>query len=165
MELEGSEAAAQRASELLSFFRQQSLPIFHVQHISRRPGASFFLPDSFGAEIHSLVRPQEGEILVQKQFPNSFRDTDLLVRLKSQEVSRLVVAGMMTHMCVHAAVRAAVDYGLECRVVADACATRALQYGDRLVSAQDVQAAFLAALIGTYAKVFQTQDILRGRWD
>lgn len=165
MELEGSEAAAQRAAELLSFFRQQSLPIFHVQHISRRPGASFFLPDSLGAEIHSLVRPREGEILVQKQFPNSFRETDLLVRLKSREVSRLIVAGMMTHMCVHAAVRAAVDHGLECRVVADACATRALQYEDRLVSAQDVQAAFLAALNGTYAKVMQTLDILSGRWD
>jgi nicotinamidase-related amidase len=124
MELEGSEAAARQASELLRFFRQRSMPIFHIQHISRRPGATFFLPDTFGVQIHDSVKPWEGETLIRKHFPNSFRETNLLACLQSGNISRLVVAGMMTHMCVHAAVRAAADLGFNCRLVADACATR-----------------------------------------
>jgi len=51
-------------------------------------------------------------------------------------------------MCVDATTRAATDYGFECRIVQDACATRSLKLDDQVVSAKDVHAAFLAALNG-----------------
>lgn len=160
MELVGSDEAGQTAGQVLHFFRQRHWPIFHVQHIATRPGATFFLPDTPGAEIHQSVKPLEGEVIVQKHFPNSFRETSLLQQLQQHNIQQLVIAGMMTHMCVDAATRAATDFGFDCWVVQDACATRNLKFGDRTVAAADVHTSFLAALNGSYGRVLTAEKVL-----
>ena len=159
MELAGSLAAAEKAGHLLQAFREKGLPVLHVQHISTRPGASFFLPGTSGVQIHESVAPRLGEPIFQKNYPNSFRDTPLLAYLQEHHISQLVVAGMMTHMCIDTTVRAAFDFGYECLVVGDCCATRALKFGDKDIPAEDVHAAFLAALHGMFAKVVTTQEL------
>jgi len=78
MELDGSPEASLRAKDLLTLFRGRNLPIFHIQHISNRNGASFFLPDTVGVEFHANVSPLPGETIIRKNFPNSFRNTALL---------------------------------------------------------------------------------------
>jgi nicotinamidase-related amidase len=153
MELEGSPEASLRAGELLTLFREKNLPIIHIQHISTRKGASFFLPDTAGVEIHTNVRPFPGETVIQKHFPNSFRDTELLPCIGETEVNRLVICGMMTHMCVDATVRAAFDHGFDCVTIHDACATRGLTFNGDEIPAAKVHGAFLAALAGLYAQV------------
>ena len=153
MELEGSPAASLQAAKLLEAFRARSLPLVHVQHVSNRPGASFFLPDSDGVRIHANVAPRPGETVIQKHFPNSFRETQLLEHLRALGADHLVIAGMMTHMCVDATTRAAADLGFSCSLAHDACATRALAFGAQRVPAAQVHAAFVAALSGLYAQV------------
>lgn len=81
MELVGAKAAVAQAARLLQAFRQRGLPVFHVQHIATRPGATFFLPGTPGAEIHRAVKPSEGEPAMVKHFPNAFRETALLESL------------------------------------------------------------------------------------
>jgi nicotinamidase-related amidase len=159
MELEGPLKAAAQARTLLDFFRQQSWPTIHIQHIATRPGASFFLPDTGGAEIHASIAPLSGEKVIVKHFPNSFRETNLLEHLKELSTERLVICGMMTHMCVDASVRASVDYGYLVLVAADACATRALTYSGTKIPAEHVHWAFLAAL-KSYGQVLTTSEIL-----
>jgi len=161
MELEGADAAGRKAAEALAAFRAKGLPVFHVRHLSTRPGAGFLVPGTEGAEIHSSVRPAAGEPLVEKNFPNSFRGTDLQQRLERAGIKQLVVAGMMTHMCVDSSVRQAFDLGYRVTLLADACATRAQSIGGETVSAKQVHAAFLAALNGLFAKVAPTEEILR----
>jgi len=153
MELEGSPEASLQAAKLLEVFRARTLPLVHVQHVSNRPGAGFFLPDTEGVNIHASVAPRPGETVVQKNFPNSFRGTPLLEHLRGLGVDHLVIAGMMTHMCVDATTRAAFDLGFSCSLAHDACATRAIAFGEQRVPAAQVHAAFLAALNGMYAKV------------
>lgn len=160
MEVEGSLEAGLRARQLLAAFRQRQLPLIHVQHVSLRPGASFFLPHTDGAKIHESVYPLEGELIFQKHYPNSFRDTELLVRLHDKQIRRLVICGMMTHMCIDATTRAAFDHGFDCWVAEDACATRALSYKGRSIAAQQVQLAFLAALNTVYARILGTDEII-----
>jgi len=161
MPLVGMDKASQNAGLLLHKFRREQLPLVHIQHISNRPGATFFLADSEGAEIHESVAPQPAETVVQKHFPNSFRETNLLQILKNAEVGEVVVCGAMSHMCIDATTRAAFDYGLSCIVVADACATRNLEYKGVLVEADKVHAAFMAALAVPYAKVVAASDFIR----
>ena len=160
MELEGSEQAGPVAGRLLDFFRAHGLPVFHIQHIAIRPGATFFLPDTTGADIHQSVKPIDGEVIIQKHFPNSFRETDLLQHLQRENVQQVVIAGMQTHMCVDATTRAAADYGFACLIAHDACATRSLRFNNRVVSALDVHTAFLAALNGSYGKVMSVDSII-----
>ncbi|MBM9616976.1 isochorismatase family protein [Desulfobulbus rhabdoformis] len=75
MELVGIETAASNAKLLLEKFRAMSAPIVHIQHVSTRPGSTFFLPESAGVEISPIVAPRAGETIIQKHFPNSFRET------------------------------------------------------------------------------------------
>jgi nicotinamidase-related amidase len=89
MELEGAEAAAAKAAAALAKFREQGRPIIHVRHVSVRPGSTFFLPGTPGAEIHAGVRPKPGEAVIEKNFPNSFRGTDLQKQLEGLGVKDL----------------------------------------------------------------------------
>ena len=159
MELEGADAAAAKASSALAAFRKQNLPVFHVRHLSVRPGSTFFIPGTRGAEIHAAVQPASGEAVIEKNFPNSFRGTALESALKEKGIRNLVVAGMMTHMCVDASVRHAADLGYKITLLGDACATRAQSYAGETVPARQVHAAFLAALNGFYAKVVNTHEL------
>jgi nicotinamidase-related amidase len=160
MELEGSVAASEKAKTLLNGFRAHKLPTIHIQHVSVQPGATFFLPDTPGVEIHENVAPLQLEIVFQKNFPNSFRQTPLFDHLKQNNIEQLVIAGMMTHMCIDATTRAAFDYGFRCRLAHDACATKALTFGGKLVPAEFVHHSFVSALHGIYANALTADELL-----
>ncbi|MBK9615934.1 MAG: cysteine hydrolase [Uliginosibacterium sp.] len=160
MTLLGADAAAAHAAELLRVFRQRQLAVVHIQHIANRPGASFFLPGTPGAEIHAALSPVAGEAVFQKSFPSSFRDTPLLTHLRSENITRLYLAGMMTHMCVDTTVRAAFDLGFSCCLAHDACATRDLSFDGQLATAAQVQTAYLAALNGLFAQVKSSTELI-----
>jgi nicotinamidase-related amidase len=159
MELEGADAAAENAASALEHFRRQGLPVLHMRHLSVRPGATFFLPGTAGVDIHSRVRPREGERVFEKNFPNSFRGTELDAAIKAAGAKELVVAGMMTHMCVDASVRQAADLGYRVTLLGDACATRTQSFDGETIPARQVQTAFLAALNGFYAKVINAREL------
>ena len=59
MELSGSLPAGMQAGKLLRLFRDKSLPIIHIQHLSTREGATFFVPNTGGVEIHETVAPSQ----------------------------------------------------------------------------------------------------------
>ena len=99
------------------------------------------------------IRPQPEDKVITKRYPNSFLETELDAYLKSLRVDTLVVCGMMTHMCVDTTVRAAMDYGYQVRLVADACATMDLVLNGETIPAETVQKAFLAAMDGVFATV------------
>jgi nicotinamidase-related amidase len=159
MENVGATEAAQQATLLLDAFRRKSLPVIHIQHIATRPGATFFLPDTPGAEIHKSVTPDKGETLFRKHFPSAFRETALLEHLRKEKIARLAIVGMMTHMCIDTTTRAAADLGFSCSLAHDACATRALTFKGVQVPAGNVQAAYLAALNGPFAKVMSATEV------
>lgn len=158
--LSGSYKAAKNARMILDDFRSKGLPIVHIQHLATRPTSTFFLPGTLGADIFADVQPFDNEKLIVKHYPNSFRDTDLFEYLQLMDVNHLVICGMMTHMCVDATTRAAKDFGFECTVIGDACATKDLEINGRQVKAADVQTSFLAALNYFYSNVCATKDYL-----
>jgi len=159
MPLVNPEAAAKNAYTLLQCFREHGGRHVHIQHVSTRPGATFFLPGDRGTDIHDLAAHFEGEPLVQKHYPNAFRETNLLDLLRGWGVERVVICGMMTHLCVDTTARAAADLGFKVIVAADACATRALTFGEIAVPAEQVQAAFLAAL-QSYGQILTVEQII-----
>ena len=156
----GSIEASINAKNLLNDFREKSLPVIHIQHFSTRVGSTFFIPNTKGVEIHKNVLPISGEKVIAKNYPNSFHETDLLDYLKSNNITDLVICGMMTHMCVDATTRAAKDFGFTCTVIGDACATQDLEIQGKKVSASEVQKSFLAALNYFYSTVKNTQEYL-----
>lgn len=150
--LHGVQTALEVVADLLSRARAASVPVIHVLH-QGRPGG-LFDPEGPGAATAPEAAPAPGECVVRKQLPNAFAGTDLLERIRATGRTRPVVAGFMTHMCVSSTVRASLDLGLFCTVVASATATRDLPAADGgVVEATSVQRASLAALADRFALV------------
>ncbi len=160
MEVVGAIDASQVAKRLLDHFREKDLPVVHIQHIATRAGATFFLPNTEGINFHESVAPMPDELVIQKQFPNSFRDTELEEYLRSKGIRDLVICGMMSHMCIDATTRAAFDKGYACIVAHDACATRNMSFKGIDIPAKHVHGAFMAALGAVYAKVLSAEEII-----
>jgi len=137
------EQASLNAGEILKIFREKDQLVVHVRHKADK-----------GFDIHKNVEPLPDEKVITKEEVNSFQGTDLLDYLRSNNINRLIIIGMQTHMCLEAAVRAGHDYGFECIVIGDACATRDVKFLDKIVKAEDVQASTLATITGGgYGKV------------
>jgi nicotinamidase-related amidase len=162
-ELVGSKEASEKAKLVLEKFRNEKGLVIHVQHVANRPDATYLLPGALGTEIHENVTPKSGEKIVVKHFPNSFRATGLREYLRSHAITDLVICGMMTHMCVDATTRAAKDYGLNCVVIGDACATKDLEINGSKVSGANVQTSFLSALNYFYATVKTAEQYLNNQ--
>lgn len=152
-------AAAKKAYELLQCFREHGGKHIHIQHIALKPDATFFVRGTEGSDIHDAVAHFESEPIVYKHYPNSFRETNLLEMLKGWGVERVVITGMMTHMCVDATARAAADFGFQVWVAEDACATRDLEYNGTVIPADHVHKAFLAAL-RSYGQVMASAQVI-----
>lgn len=153
--------ASLNAKYILNSFREDNSEIIHIQHIAVRQGSTFFLPDTKGCAIHSDVEPVCPEKIIVKHYPNSFHETELLSYLKERNITDLVICGMMTHMCVDSTTRAAKDFGFNCMLIGDACATKNLVINGKSVSAAEVHDGFLAALNGFYSIVKTTQQYLK----
>ena len=159
--LTGSLEAAARARQVLDAFRARTLPVIHVRHVPKSVAIVGGEPADPQYRIRPEVQPAAGEKVVSKRFANSFRETDLLETLRQKGITRVVIAGMQTHMCVEAASRAATDLGFEVVVVHDACATRPLEFEGRKVPADMVHAGALAAIKGTYGRVVSVEELLK----
>jgi nicotinamidase-related amidase len=89
-----------------------------------------------------------------KTLPNAFAGTRLLDVLMPLQRKELILAGFMTHMCISATARVALDLGYRSTVVAAATATRDLPdpLGGRIPAAT-VQRTSLAELADRFAIV------------
>lgn len=158
MELYKPDDAAQKAQKMLELFRKEKLPVFHVQHMFT------ITEDAETVEelraIHKIVEPADGEKVIVKYKPSSFLGTDLQLSLKEANVNKLVICGMMSHMCIDTTVRAAQDYGYEVVVLEDACTTKDLQTKHGMVSATVVHDVFMSALSGMFAKIMTVEEFV-----
>lgn len=155
------EAAAAKAAQVIAVFRECGDLVVHIRHEFTNPDAPFFRPGSEGAHIHPSVINQGGEPVVLKHYINSFRETELKAVLDRHAIEAVVVVGNMSHMCVDGITRAAVDFGYATTVLHDACATLDLEFNGVKVPAEQVHAAFMAALSFGYAPVISTAEYLQ----
>jgi nicotinamidase-related amidase len=153
------EAAAEAARRVLDAFRASGEPVVHLKHVWDAPDAAFMRPGTDGIEIHPLVAPADGERVIEKAEPNGFIGTGLEATLRESGIDSLVVAGMMSSMCVDATVRAAVDLGFTATVVHDACAAPDLSYEGMEIPGLSVHGAFMAALADGYATLAGSRDL------
>jgi len=145
--------ALSEIERLLARARAAETPVIHIVHHGANGG--LFAPDSSGAEIAPQAAPAPGEPVISKRLPNAFASTDLADRVAALKRPAIILVGFMTHMCVEATARAAIDLGLKATVVASATATRDLPdpLTGATLSASEVQRNALAALADRFAAI------------
>lgn len=147
------QAALGEIGRLLEAARAAGAPVIHIRHKGRPGGA--FDPGDGGFQIAATAAPAGDETVIDKVLPNAFAGTDLKATLDATGKRELVLAGFMTHMCVEATARSALDHGYKATVIAAATATRDLPdpVGGSGIPAAEVQRNALAALNDRFAVV------------
>ncbi len=113
--------AEDRIADLLAAFRAAGRPVYFTFHDSREAASPLKMSLDSGQSMPGL-EPIAGERVVVKDVNSGFVGTDLELSLRRDRVSRLVVAGFFTNMCVDTTVRAAGNMGYDTYLVHDACA-------------------------------------------
>ncbi len=87
------------------------------------PMGRILVRGEYGHDLVDALQPQAGEPVVDKPGKGSFYATDLDAILKSKGITRLIVCGVTTEVCVHTTVREANDRGYDCLVLSDCVAS------------------------------------------
>ncbi|MBR0649461.1 cysteine hydrolase [Roseomonas terrae] len=151
--LDGMAASLVALSGLLARARETGATVIHVAHRGKAGG--LFDRAAAGGAFLPEATPLAGEAVVEKGLPNAFAGTELQSLLATAGRPDLVIAGYMTHMCVSATVRAALDLGHRVTVAGDAVATRALPdpMGGAAIAGSEVSRIALAELADRFAMV------------
>lgn len=149
--------AENNASELLSLWRENGLPIFHVRHCSSNPN-SLLHETNEGNQFKDLVKPINGEPIISKNVNSAFIGTDLKERLDNANITKLVIVGLTTDHCVSTTTRMAGNFGYDTFLVSDATAT----FNKKGVAGQNFSADLihetaLASLNEEFATVVTTE--------
>ena len=131
---ECSEIIAANA-QLLATFRQHRLPVFFSTVVYRQaseasvfrekiPALNILAAGSPWVAIDERVKPQVGEVLIEKCWASAFFATDLNEQLVAAQVDSLVVTGLTTSGCVRATAVDGLQYNFSVTVVRDAVADR-----------------------------------------
>ncbi len=151
--------AEKNAGELLKNWRENNLPIFHIQHCSSNPD-SLLHETKPGNEFMDVVKPMDGETIIKKNVNSAFIGTDLKERLDKANISKLVIVGLTTDHCVSTTTRMAGNFGYDVFLVADATATFNKKGLDgQNFSAELIHETALASLNEEFATVVTTNFI------
>lgn len=152
-----------RAAQLRDWAGSAGIAVVHVQQISPNPASPIFAAGTRGIDIHPRLTPREGEQVIAKKLPSSFDGTELHALLKARGIKTLILAGLMTHMCVETTARGALPLGYGVIIASDACASRDLPSPDRQVTIghQEVHRNALAAMADRFADVMTAETIAR----
>jgi nicotinamidase-related amidase len=128
---------------LLAFFRRHNLTVVYLTMGSEMPDFSDALPHlkSFLAssnnragtrehEILEEVKPEPGELVLNKTTMGAFNSTNLDSILWSRGIKFLLFTGVSTNMCVDTTARDGADRGFRCVIIEDGCGASAQSYHD-----------------------------------
>jgi isochorismate hydrolase len=151
-------AVLSNVQNLISHFRDHSRPViftrFAVEDGEDDPISNWWADTvSEGSEASRLaeeIKTEKSDKVIRKSRYSSFYETDLEEHLKVQDVSDLVITGVLTNLCCETAAREAFDRGFNVFSVMDGMATYS----------EEVHIASLKNLAYGFSTPLCTEDIL-----
>jgi nicotinamidase-related amidase len=128
--------AVARTAEVLAAARRTAITVIHVQNAWREghPDVNPYTPwqadakaagrsteGTWGIEFVEALSPVESELVVRKRAVSGFAGTELDRLLRVQDLSTLVIAGIVTNFAAEGTARDASDRGYRVIVLADCC--------------------------------------------
>lgn len=110
----------ERTNRLTEFCRSQGYKIIFTRHVEKDSDGAF-AAGSENVEIIPRLHKKDSDVLITKNKISPFYQTKLQAELKG--VSKIVVAGLLTNLCVRHTVEDAYDRDFKIIVIKDCCAT------------------------------------------
>jgi len=102
------EDAAEYINDVSAMYREKGLPVIVIQDVEVGEGEG-----SKAFEVHESVKVEPTDILVKKEFSNSFWQTNLEEVLKEHNVELLVISGFAAEYCITFTLGGAQERGYE----------------------------------------------------
>ena len=156
----GAPAIVANVEKLLEAYRDRSLPVVFTRHALLRNESAGAMGRWWGEVLYednemSAITPQlqplPGETVLRKTRYSSFAKTDLEERLRNLDVSRLLITGVMTHLCCETTARDAFVRDFDVFFVTDGTATKN----------EDLHVSSLKTLSDGFVIPVETREVIR----
>jgi nicotinamidase-related amidase len=135
----------------------QQIPVVVIQNTSLAANSPVFRKGSPEWELHPEVARRHREVLIEKNWPDSFAETTLAEWLKGNGIDTLTVCGYMTQMCCDTTARRAYHLGYGVEFLSDATGTLAFKNEAGSVTAEELHRAILVTQC-RFSKVLKTDE-------
>ncbi|WP_341250408.1 isochorismatase family cysteine hydrolase [Euzebya pacifica] len=165
----GASELVARTADFADAMRERGVPVIWVTRelrpgLSMGPATASTLGESWfsgpQAELDDRLRPRPGDVRVVKPRQSSFYGTDLDVVLRTAGVTRVLLTGVTTNICVQATAQDARARDYDVVVLEDLTASLPVVAAGHEMSDHDVQKATLATIAHAIGTVVSSQDLL-----
>ncbi len=133
------------------------IPVVVIQHAAKSDASPVFRKGSPEWELHPDVEKRRRDVLIEKNWPDSFAETRLEEWLKANGIDTLTVCGYMTQMCCDTTARRAFHLGYGVEFLSDATGTLAFENEAGSVTAEELHRAILVTQ-GRFSRVMNSGD-------
>ena len=121
------------------------IPTAVIRHHQADTESPIFRLNSKMWELHDEVARRPREILIDKQLPGAFTNTELADWVQSVGADTLSIAGYMTHMCCDTTARQAFHRGYKVEFLRDATGTLTVDNEAGKATAEELQNSIVVA--------------------
>ena len=152
--------AEKHMEQLLKYWREYNLPVFHIKHCSTNP-SSPLVKGKPGNEFQDFIVPQNNEPVIEKDVNSAFIGTNLKEQLEGKKINTLVIVGLTTDHCISTTTRMAGNLGFTTYLVEDAVATfNKTGINEKNYSAQLIHDTAIASLKDEFAIIVSTSFLI-----
>lgn len=160
-----------RINELATACRNAGALVVHTRVLVRADGSNLgvmgelvppfivglYTEGSDTAQLHDDLQVEPSDVVLDKPRYGAFHATDLEETLRSRGIDTVIVSGIATNICCETTAREAAQRDFRVIFLSDGTATK--EMGG--VSAADLQTATLASLGMVFAKIADTEQVIR----
>jgi nicotinamidase-related amidase len=134
------------------------IPVVVIQHTATSDASPVFRRDSPEWQLYPDIENRHRDVLIEKNWPDSFHETILEQWLRSNEIDTLTVCGYMTQLCCDTTARRAFHLGYAVEFLSDATGTLAFKSEAGTVADEELHRAILVTQSRHFSKVMKTDE-------
>jgi ureidoacrylate peracid hydrolase len=166
-----------RLKPLIGLCRSRGIPVIYACQAHRRDGSDAglmaeiwpsvrerraLIKGTEGVEVYEEIRPQEGDIVIEKRRYSAFYNTDLELILKNKGVDTLIIVGAATNIGCESTARDATNRDYRVIFPSDGNIARdAPDMGWGPIPKEEVQKVVLTTLAHAFAMVTSMQELIK----
>ncbi len=163
-----------RLKKLILHCRAKGIPVIYACHTHRKDGSDLgvlaqalpgteisFIRGSEGVEVYAEIKPEEGDIVIEKHKYGAFYGTELELILRSMGKDTLIITGTATNLSCETAARDATNRDFKVVFPSDGNVARDLHdMGWGPIPKEEIQRVVLSTMAYRFARVLSIDELI-----